>query len=236
VRLTGLPVILLIGVLVVAAVAATVCGWRLSGRKRMALRMAGLLAVELLIVADIGLIANRQDGFYPSWRALGGADDVVVVPSAKAGRLDGRLNTDGTSTWSPPEVAAWHLAAAPLVVPSLEYAKHPNHTFPVVIALTTPAGVAETRSVAAAATGVLTVVLEPTRRTTASSLDTLRDLLGRDVRIADGLVVLTDPGWAPLAAAWPGRPAVIAGHTAAAFTTAEDHLSAPLAAAQELPS
>ena len=235
--LTGLPLIVLTGMLAAVAAAATVRGWGLSGRRRMAVRIAGLAAVEVLVVAGIGLVVNRHEGFYPSWQSLGGGTEtVVVLPSVTTGRLDGTLDADGTVTWTPPEATAWHLAAEPVLVAPPEYAKHRDRTFPVVVALTTPAGARETRRVAASATGVLTVVLEPTAASTAASLDTLRGRLGQDARAADGLVVLADPAWTSLASAWPGRPTVIAGHTAAAFATAARDLPAPLAAAQRLPS
>jgi hypothetical protein len=236
VSLTGLPLILLTGVLAAVAVAATVRGWRLSGRKRTPVRIAGLVAVEVLVVAGIGLVVNRHEGFYPSWQALGATETVVVPPAVTTGRLDGTLDADGVVTWSPPEAAAWRLAAEPLLVAPPDYAKHPDRTFPVVVALTTAAGARETRRVAASATGVLTVVLVPTAASTAASLGTLRGRLGQDARTADGLVVLADPAWTPLASAWPGRPPVMAGHTAAVFAAAARDLPAPLAAPQEVPS
>jgi hypothetical protein len=49
-------------------------------------------------------------------------------------------------------------------------------------------------------------------------------------------VLLTDPRWAALAAAWPGRPPMVDGHTPSAFDAAARALPAPLAAPQRLPS
>jgi hypothetical protein len=237
VSLTGLPLILLTGFLVIVAGTATARGWRLSGRKRIPLRIAGLVAIELLLVTDIGLVVNRQENFYPSWRALGGSESAVVAaPSATAGRLDGKLDAGGTVAWSPPEAAAWRLAATPLLVTAPEYGDQLDRAFPVVLALTTAAGAAETRRQAAAASGVLTLILQPTRGTTAASLAELPDLLGRDARVGAGLVLLADPQWSSLAAAWPGHPAVVAGHTATAFAAATRELPAPLAAPQRLPA
>jgi hypothetical protein len=237
VSLTGLPLILLTGCLAFAAVAATVRGWRLAGHKRIPLRVAGLVAIEVLLVADIGLVVNRQENFYPSWRALTGSENVVVTaPSAAAGRLDGELDTGGTITWSPPGATAWRLAAAPLLVTGREYATDRDRAFPVVLVLTTAAGLAETRRRATAAAGLLTLILQPTRGSTAASFAGLSDLLRQDARVGDGLVVLADPGWTSLAAAWPGRPPVVTGHTAAAFDSAARLLPAPLAAPQRLGS
>jgi hypothetical protein len=236
VSLTGLPLILLTGLLALGAGAATVRGWRLPGRKRLPLRIAGLVAIEVLLIAEIGLVVNRQECFYPSWRALGGAENVVVAPAAAAGRLDGELDADGTITWSPPEAAAWHLAAAPLLVTASEYGAHADRAFPVVLALTTAADAPETRRRAASASGLMTLILQPTRGTTAPSLADLPDLLCRDARVGNGLVLLADPQWAPLAAAWPGHPPVVAGHVPAGFDSAARALPAPLAPPQRLPS
>lgn len=234
--LTGLPLILLTGCAVVVAAVATVRGWRLPGRKRITLRVAGLVAIEVLLVAEIGLVVNRQEDFYPSWRALTGSETVVAAPSAAAGRLDGELDAGSTITWSPPEAAAWRLAAAPLLVTTPEYGRHSDRAFPVVLALTSAAGVPETRRRAASAAGLLTVILQPTGETTAAALAQIPALLGRDARVGDGLALLADPQWAALAAAWPGRPPVLAGHTAAAFDSAARTLPAPLAAPLRLPS
>jgi hypothetical protein len=234
--LTGLPLILLVGLAAVIVVAATVRGWNVPGRKRVPLRTAGLVTIEVLVVAGIGLVVNRHDDFYPSWQALGGGVEVTVVPAAAPGRLDGPLDSDGAITWSPPGAAAWHLAAAPLLIAPPEYAKCATDTFPVIVALTTPAGLAGTRRAAAAATGALTVVLQPTRDTTAAALATLPGLLGADARVAGGLAVLAEPAWTALASAWPGHPAVVTGPAEAAFTAAARGLPAPLGRPQRLPS
>ncbi|MCU7727424.1 hypothetical protein ODJ79_27140 [Actinoplanes sp. KI2] len=234
--LTGLPLILLTGFLVLAAGAATVRFWRLPGRKRLPFRIAGLVAIEVLLVAEIGLVVNRQECFYPSWRVLGGAENAVVAPAPPAGRLDGELDADGTIAWSPPEAAAWHLAAAPLLVTASEYGAHADRAFPVVLALTSGPGVPETRRRAAAATGLVTLILQPTPGTTAPSLADLSELLRRDARVGDGLVLLADPRWTSLAAAWPGHPPVVAGHAPADFDSAVRALPPSLAAPQRLPS
>ena len=234
--LTGLPLILSVTAALVLAAAVTVRGWRAPGRGRVPLRLAGLIAIEVLTVAGIGLVVNRLDGFYPSWRALGGGNDVTTVASTPPGRLDATLDADGEITWSPPGAAAWHLAAAPLVIAPPEYARRGAATFPVIVALTTAADLPETRRAAAAATGALTVILQPTGDTTAAAVATLSGLLGGDARVAAGLVVLTEPAWDPLAAAWPGHPAVIAGHATAAFDAAARELPAPLTAPVRLPS
>ncbi|GAA2657130.1 hypothetical protein [Paractinoplanes durhamensis] len=230
--LVGLPLILLTWALAIGAVAATVRGWRLAGRWRMPVRIVGLVVVEALVVAGAGLIVNRQDSFYPSWQALGGAASVVTVPSTSAGRLDGTLDSHAAVTWSPPEAAAWHLAAAPQLIAPSDYAATPARTFPVILVLTTTTEAAEIRPAA----GALTVALAPTADTTVAALADLSGRLARDARVTDRLVILADGPWASLAAGWPGRPPVIAGHTAADFERATRDLPAPLAAPEELPS
>ena len=52
--LTGLPLLLSVTAALVLAAAATVRGWR-----RMPLRLAGLITIEVLTVAGIGLVVNR---------------------------------------------------------------------------------------------------------------------------------------------------------------------------------
>jgi len=238
VSLTGLPLILLTWILAIVALAATVRWWRLTGRwrpglVRLAVRVTGLVAIEVLIVAGIGLIENRQNSFYPSWRALGGTQNVVTVPSAPAGRLDGRLDSHTSVTWSPREATAWRLAGAPRLIVPADYAGHPDSMFPVVVILTSEG---EARDLTAPAPGVVTVVLVPTAATTAPALAGLPASLGEDARVTDRMVILADPRWTRLAQAWPGRPPVLTGHSAAAFDQAVRDLPAPLAAPERLPS
>jgi hypothetical protein len=371
VSLTGLPLILLTWVLVIVAVVATVRWWRLSGRRRVPVRVGGLVLIELLVVAGVGLIVNREDSFYPSWQALGGLRNSVTVPSAPTGRLDGKLDGHVPVTWSPPEAAGWHLAGPPLLIAPADYAAQPDRTFPIVIVLTAATDIRP-------ASDAVTVVLHPTPRTnvlstpgkgpspgapahptpsrspsartnvlstqtasppgarpgsssggqnvrstqpgtvpgappagatgsspgarpggssggqnvrstqpgtvpgarptgaTGSSpgarpggspggqnvrstqpgtpptsppgnppgnpsggtnvLSALPDLLARDARVTNSVVILADPEWLALAKTWPGHPPVIAGHDGPAFEKAARDLPAPLAAPQKLPS
>lgn len=85
-RLTGIPLFLLVATAAVGTMAATVRGWR-----RLPVRIAGLLAVEILAVAAIGLWVNRSQRFYPTWESLTGASQVAAVTETAAGRLDPRL-------------------------------------------------------------------------------------------------------------------------------------------------
>ncbi|WP_433304741.1 hypothetical protein ACQP2F_16070 [Actinoplanes sp. CA-030573] len=235
-NLTGLRLILTTGLLGLLAVTVTIRFWRIAGRKRVPLRIVGLLMIEVFLVAVVGLVFNRHENFYPSWQALTDSGKVVTVPSAVPGRLDGALNLVGSVMWSPPGVADWRLATSPMLIAPPEYSQHRNRTFPVIVVLATTVGAAEAPRIAAATPGALTVVLEPTRATIAASLQALPALLARDARVARGLVVLADPKWLSLAADWPSHPPVITGWDEAAFAVAADELPAPLAAPQRLPS
>ncbi|WIM99510.1 hypothetical protein ACTOB_003167 [Actinoplanes oblitus] len=217
-RLTGIPLIALVATAAVVTVAATVRGWRF-----LTVRVAGLLAVEILVVATIALVVNRVELFYPTWQSLGGASQVAAVTATTAGPLDTRLTGAAAVPWTPPETAAWHLAATPLVLAPADYAQLPEHTFPLLVVLGGDPGPRPS--------GVLTVFLAPTRDTTAASLVTLPAALARDARVADALAVVAGPDWHALAGAWPGHPPVATG-----IDQAVRDLPAPLAAPQRLPS
>ncbi|GAA0538970.1 hypothetical protein GCM10010172_20200 [Paractinoplanes ferrugineus] len=257
--LTGLPLILLTWVLAIVAVAATVRWWRLPGRRRVPVRVAGLVAIEVLVVAGVGLIVNRQDSFYPSWAALGGLHSVVTTSAASVGRLDGKLDNHAAVTWSPPQAAAWHLAAPPQLLAPPDYAEHADRRFPIIVMLTSagaahqsggasPGAGASGRGGGASGggagevgdprpvAGVVVVVLRPTGATTGTALADLPAALGQDARVTDRLAILVDPAWMRVAKAWPGHPPVIAGHDATALAAAARELPAPLAAPERLPS
>lgn len=234
--LTGRLILLVTVVLLAGAAVATVRLWRVPGRKRIPLRITGLVLVELLVVAGAGLAVNRSEQFYPSWEALTASETVVTVAPLESGKLDGKLDGGRTITWTPAEAAGWHLAAAPLLVTPAGYATPPVRSFPVAVALTTVAQTPAVRAAAAAADGVLTLVLAPTRDTTASALAGLPGLLAQDARVMAQTVVLAGPSFASLAAAWPGRPSVITGFGAAQFADAARVLPAPLTAPQKLPA
>ena len=70
--LTGLPLLLLSACATVLVTAATIRLWR---RRRPAVRIAGVLLIEALVVLTAGLEVNRNEQFYPSWQAL--ADSIV---------------------------------------------------------------------------------------------------------------------------------------------------------------
>ncbi|MFI1990592.1 hypothetical protein [Actinoplanes sp. NPDC020271] len=211
-RLTGLPLILLAGTLTIAAVVATVRWWR-----HLPIRIVGLILLEVLVVAETGLIVNREARFYPSWKALGGTPDISVVTAPTAGRLDDSLTAGATIPWNPAGSEGWHLTATPAVVVPPDYLEYPDRTFPVVIVLT---GVAPKPT-----EGVLSVVLAPSGQTSAESLAAVPAELGRDFRAADTFAVVAGPG-----ETWPGRRAL------GSFDEAARQLPAPLAAPRKLPS
>lgn len=214
-RLIGLPLILLGAALTAGAVAGTVRWWR-----RMPVRIIGLIALEVLLVLETGLIVNRVARFYPSWQALGGTSSAEFATSMVAGRLDGVAV--GETVWTPDGVADWGLAARPVVVVPPDYADHPDWAFPVIVVL---GGV-----VPAPVDGVLIVVLAPTVRTGVASLGAVRGALGLDFRTADGVAVVADTRWAFLGAAWPGC------RIFRDSDSARRELPSPLAAPRKLPS
>ncbi|GAA2851453.1 hypothetical protein Acy02nite_34980 [Actinoplanes cyaneus] len=211
-RLTGLPLILLAGALTIATVVATVRWWR-----RLPIRIAGLLVMEVLLVLEAGLIANRMARFYPSWQALGGTPEVAVVAATTAGRLDASIAAGEAIPWTPPGSGSWGLATTPLVVVPPDYLTCPDRRFPVVIVLT---GVTPRP-----AEGVLSVVLAPTARTNAASLATVPAALSADFRVTDTYAVVAGPG--------PAQPGL---HALRSFDEAVRELPPPLTAPHRLPS
>ena len=82
----------------------------------------------------------------------------------------------------------------------------------------------------AQATGVLTVVLVPTRQTSVAALSGLSTALSGDARTADSLAVVAAPAWSRLTAAWPAHA------TFTSFAEAVRMSPPPLAAPMRLPS
>ncbi|WP_433796350.1 hypothetical protein [Actinoplanes sp. CA-252034] len=224
-RLTGLPLILAAWALLAVAVVVTVRLWR-----RLPARLGGLVLIEVLAVLGIALIVNRVEGFYPSWQSLVGSETAAAVTEPTgAGRLDVSLDA-GTVAWSPAEATGWHLAVPPALIATRDYAQHPDRRFPVVMVLTTEHAAAAVKDAAARATGVLTVVLVPTRQTTVAALSGLPAVLSADARTADGIAVVADPAWRRLTAAWPQHASF------ATFDEAVRMSPPPLAAPMRLPS
>ena len=182
--LTGVWLIVLAFLAVAAVAALTVRGWSRFGSGRYAVRAGGVLLVQGLLVASIGLVANRSEGFYPSWAALAGNPGTTAAQQSRAvGQLDGEL-ADGAVTWHPAAAPAWHLAgAATLSVPS-GYEASAALSYPVVVELR-PSG-------RIAAPGAITVTLPVTAKTTVKALASLPAELSRDVRAEAG-------GWALVA-------------------------------------
>lgn len=246
--LTGIPLILIIGVLAVLATFATVRFWRVAGRWRLPVRSTGLVLVQSLVVLTVALIANRADNFYPSWQALTG--DIGAVPQAAPppppGRLDERLATARTGLpWSPPGNEAWRLAGPPTLIPPAGYARDADRAFPVIVAIVTGDRAAAIRARAAAAPDVLTLVVTPTPATVAADLAKLPEQLEHDVRAAGlGWAIVADPSFVKLAENWlaaaPGQFHTVTRidprHPAAAIDSAVRQLPAPLNPPLRLPS
>jgi len=247
---TGLPLILLTGVLAVLAAAVTVRFWRASGSWRLPVRVTGLLLVESLVVLIVGLIANRIDGFYPSWQALTGDTGALTQSvSQQPGRLDGSLAAGAAAgpglSWSPPEATAWRLAAPARIIPPSGYAGRPDHSFPVIVVLAGPGETLPVHARSESVPDVLTLVVTPAPTTVANDLLTIPARLERDARVtATGWAVVADRRFATLAEQWralaPDQFATSTvtdgAHLSAALASAARQLPAPLAAPLRLPS
>jgi lysyl-tRNA synthetase class 2 len=189
--LTGWPLLLLTAAATVLAVAGTVRWWR---RARMPVRAAAVLLLETLAVLTAGLVVNRQEQFYPSWRALrGDTGTVAVAAPAVAGRLDSL--TASSFRWRPAGLPAWRLARPPLVTLPAGYRARPQVAFPVVLSL----GAAAPRTASA-----VTVTVAPTAHTTAFALRTLPGELCHDLRT-------TPTGWDVIGGGALGDTFVAAG-------------------------
>lgn len=245
--LTGLPLILLTGVLSVLAAVAAVRLWHAAGRWRLPVRATGLLLAEVLVLLTTGLIANRVGGFYPSLRELTGdvgAEAEIAPPPS--GRLDGKLAVapDGLP-WTPPAGPARRLAAPPTLVPPPGYGRLTGHAFPVIVALATDDQAPLIRAAAASVPGVLTLVVTPSAGAVAADLAELTGQLERDARTTGhDWAIVTDRRFAPLAEQWrqlaPIRfrtvTVVDAAGPATALDSAARHLPSPLAPPMMLPS
>ncbi|MEV8509248.1 hypothetical protein AB0368_31050 [Actinoplanes sp. NPDC051475] len=160
-RLTGIPLILLAGGLAAGALTVTVRTWSRGGlRRRVVMRTVGLVFAELLVVTTAGLIVNRYQAFYPSWRDLTGGGTEAVVVVAPSDRPRGER---------PPGEG--------IVVP-VGYAERPHVTFPVIVVLCRPADVEAVRAAARVVPDVVTVAFTPREATEVTRL------IGRLPRLA----------------------------------------------------
>lgn len=211
--ITGLPLITLTLFATGAVAAGTLLLWYRFGRWRLVSRAVGVLLAEVLTVLSIGLVANRLDGFYPSWQALtGDTGTAVVTATQKAGRLDRTVHSPRAAAlpWHAYGSAAWRLAGPPTVILPSGYVARTSVSYPAVLDLVDPGpdGAAAVR--AAMRMSTITVVAVPTAATTASALTTLPGQLCRDARATThGWAIVATPRQAGLAqriiAALPGR-------------------------------
>ena len=175
--LTGLPLLLLSAFVTVLVTAATILLWRRGRRPvRITVRIAGVLLIEGLVVFTAGLVVNRGEQFYPSWQALAGRTGTgTVTEPVSAGVLDAHL-PPGPFPWRPSGLSSWHLAGTPIVSLPVDYPERTAVTFPVVLALGTPAPHLP---------DAITVSLTPTAKTTAAALRTLPGELRHDLRVSE---------------------------------------------------
>jgi lysyl-tRNA synthetase class 2 len=218
VSLTGLPLLLLSACATVLVTAATIRLWR---RRRPAVRIAGVLLIEALVVLTAGLEVNRNEQFYPSWQALAGRTGTgTVTGTVHAGVLDAHL-PPGPFRWRPSILSSWRLAGTPVVSLPVDYRERTGVTFPVVLVL---------GATAPHTPDAITVRIVPTARTTAAGLRTLPGALRHDLRASP-------IGWDVVGGGKLGdafiatQPAGLAGREAT-----PDDLPPALAAPQRLPT
>lgn len=211
--LTGWPLIALAMSGSVSAVAATVWVWNRGRPLRFALRTAGVLLTEALVLLSAGLVVNRSEQFYPSWAALFDAGDTgIPAYQTVAGRLDGQLadqagrSEDGPRLlpWQPAGWDGWRLARAPTVAIPAGYLRHPQWRYSVVLVVTEPAagwpGPAGMTVAAGVSRDVLVFVTTTARTPVEALASGLPGDLRHDLRVtAHRWALVTSPAEAGLA-------------------------------------
>lgn len=143
--LTGIPLLVLAGVVTGGAIVGTIASWHRFGRYRILTRTFGVLLAEALVMATIGLAVNRSQLFYPSWSALWARDTTTdAVNTAHPARLDAWLQSFAGAhpdrmtavPWRPAGWRDWRLAADPTLVVPAGYLSHPTWRYPVVVVAT----------------------------------------------------------------------------------------------------
>ncbi|BCJ53485.1 hypothetical protein Asp14428_49600 [Actinoplanes sp. NBRC 14428] len=170
--------------------------------------------MEVLLVLTVGLIVNRYQAFYPSWRDLAGAraEAVAAVPPS----LAPAAGPPGDDVVLPPG-----------------YAARAGVTFPVIVVLCGPAELAGVRELARRVPDVVTVALAPR---TADDVTGMMAGLPRTVRVAEAIALVTDASHRGLADRLHDTLPAVATVTAAgprgwetALGEAADRLPSPLA-------
>lgn len=183
-------------------VAGTVWVWGRPWRLRFLPRLVGVLLIEALLLISVGLVVNREEGFYPTWEALVASDSGgVAAPTyhTVAGKLDQQLAAlaDARSgkpqalPWQPPGWTGWRLAAAPTLVVPAGYLQHPQWRYSVVLVVADagpgwPAAGQDSAAIrlAAGASRDVVAFLTTTPGTSAQTLTTdLPDRLDHDLRV-----------------------------------------------------
>jgi hypothetical protein len=196
-RITGVPLVLVVVLAAGGAVTGTVLGWHRGGRWRLPIRAGGVLLCEALVVLSAGLIVNRQQDFYPTWQSLtGDTGPAAAVTVRRAGDLDavfgpGTLGAD----WQPPGSAGWRLRSVPRITVPAAYPDD-RRSYPVLVAL----GARPARS------DLVEVGAQPSADTTAGALADLPGRLSADLRVTGhGWALVAGPPSARLAAGLAGQ-------------------------------
>ncbi len=200
--LTGRLLIALMICGTVIVLAATVWSWSRTGWMRFVVRPTGVLLTESLLLVSVGLIVNRQQGFYPSWPALFETTNTGQQSyQTNPGSLDGALATRAAGhesvpqllPWQPSGWTDWRLASAPTLVIPTGYSEHPQWRYSVVLVIAKSdagwpaawqqaAGPAD----AAGASRDVVILVTPTPATVLPDLLTgLTNGLHHDLRVTD---------------------------------------------------
>ncbi|OKI85154.1 hypothetical protein [Micromonospora sp. CB01531] len=206
--LTGLPLLITIGVIAAGAAVGTARTWRRHGRWQALTRPVAVLLTEVLALLAVGLAVNRAEGFYPTWGDLlpAGVARHDTDPT-RPGRLDRWITSRAGAApttpvafpWHPPRGGRWPVTATPTVVVPADYPQHPTRRYPVIAVLAdhaTGAGEATAARAVQADTGPVIVVFTHLRPTAAPTVltEALPAGLARDLRV-------TSHSWALIAPA-----------------------------------
>lgn len=217
--LTSVPLMVLAFLVTASVVAGTAWVWGRSWRLRFLPRTVGLLLIEASLLISVGLVVNREEGFYPTWDSLVASDSGDAAAPAYhtvAGSLDQQLaalpgargGNPQALPWQPKGWSRWRLAAAPTLVVPAGYLQHPQWHYSVILVLADAApgwpAAGQDPAVlrlAADASQDVVVFMTTTPGTTVQTLTTeVPDRLSRDLRVTGHRwAVVTSSADAPLA-------------------------------------
>ena len=204
--LISIRLIALSAAITLAVAAGTVLLWRRNGRWRHVSRVLGVLLTEAFLVLTAGLIVNRSEQFYPTWKSLTvtAENESEIVAPTPDGLLDGYLRQyterdgDAVAPWQPAGWKAWNLGGAPTLTAPAAYLAKSTSSFPVVLALTGAKQKWDTAKAGALAKEIgapaVMLVTPVSQETTATDLGvTIPTEISHDLRVHGFLWALVAP-------------------------------------------